>query len=236
MDEKKGNIRGEKIKQAINLTGITQAELAHKLNIAPGSLAQWINGRRNPSMKTLERIAITLDIPISFFLSNKKVDLKYLLNEFDTKDTSYVPLYEISEANNERFILAEQPATYINFPLTGDHQFAIRMEGNSMLNPNNPKSSIQDGDFLIIDPDSVAFDGCVVLARISANYCTVKRMYTEDDRIALVSDNNPKKEFFEGKKSEVKILGRVIYLSRNIGIRAERPSFIVFKHKKKPLH
>lgn len=53
---------GEQIKNARKNAGMTQSELARKLNIPYQSIGQWETGRRIPKRETLEKISRALGI------------------------------------------------------------------------------------------------------------------------------------------------------------------------------
>ena len=57
---------GERIKTARKQSGMTQQELAEKLEISYVGVSQWESGRRTPKRSTLERIAVALDVPLSY--------------------------------------------------------------------------------------------------------------------------------------------------------------------------
>lgn len=57
---------GERIKAARKQAGMTQQELAEKLNISYVGISQWESGRRNPKESTLVRIAEVLDVPVAY--------------------------------------------------------------------------------------------------------------------------------------------------------------------------
>lgn len=214
MDEKKENVKGKQIKKALALTGTTQQELATKLGITQGTLTQWVNGRRNPSFETVERIAEALDVPVGFLLSDKIETTQDFLNR-TSKQTEFIPVLGLSSATNEKFILEENEETYIRFPKTGEHQFAIKVEGNCMENPKDLRNSIFDGDYIIIDPDVTPRNGDVVLARISAEYSTIKRMYIDEDTVELIPDNPDCKKLVK-QQSDVEIVGKVVNVFRPI--------------------
>ncbi|MBP5403794.1 MAG: helix-turn-helix domain-containing protein [Elusimicrobiaceae bacterium] len=224
MDEKQVSEFSKKIKQALELKGMTQKALADKLNIKQGTFAQWLNGRRNPSWKAIKRIATVLDMPLSFFMSEEEKNTNDPL-KLTTKDVSYVPLYGTSYASRNSFFLAEQQEAYIIYPKTGEKQFAIRMEGDGMVDKKDPRNSIYNSDYLIIDPEVSASDGEVVLARLRDGYCTVRRLYTaENNKIELAPDNkNYDSSFWD--KSEVEILGKVINLYRPVKVKKRRQPF-----------
>lgn len=68
---------GQLIKAARKEAGLTQAELATKLNVPYQSISQWERGTRSPKIETLERIADALGVPIS------KICSKDVLKNYD---------------------------------------------------------------------------------------------------------------------------------------------------------
>ena len=59
---------GEKIKKYRKLKKLTQEELAEKSGISTITLYRWENGIRSPSVEALQKIAQTLEVPVSTFL------------------------------------------------------------------------------------------------------------------------------------------------------------------------
>ena len=53
---------GENIRKFRKQKGLTQEKLAEESRIDPKSIIQIENGKRNPTLKTLRRIAIALEI------------------------------------------------------------------------------------------------------------------------------------------------------------------------------
>lgn len=56
---------GQRIKAARKRMGMTQSELAEKLNIPFQSVSQWERDIRKPKLESLQRIAIALDTTVS---------------------------------------------------------------------------------------------------------------------------------------------------------------------------
>ncbi|MHC1749432.1 MAG: helix-turn-helix domain-containing protein [Cellulosilyticaceae bacterium] len=61
---------GDKIKQRLNALGLSQKDLAFKLNLSPSTLNGYITGYRTPDILTLKRIAEELRVPSSYFLDD----------------------------------------------------------------------------------------------------------------------------------------------------------------------
>ena len=79
--------RGERIRAARKKAGMTQGELAKRLNISFQSVAQWENDLRNPKLETLQKIASVLGVPLSQLLTqNEQMGTAYL--EYFSSDTN----------------------------------------------------------------------------------------------------------------------------------------------------
>ena len=51
----------ELLQRKLTASGLTQAELARRLNVAPQHVNDWLRGRRQPRAATLDRILRVLD-------------------------------------------------------------------------------------------------------------------------------------------------------------------------------
>lgn len=60
---------GERIRELRKQQGLTQAELASRLNIPYQSIGQWERGIRNPKPDTIARIAAALNVGLDMFFS-----------------------------------------------------------------------------------------------------------------------------------------------------------------------
>lgn len=56
------------IREARLRAGLTQAQLARKLQTTQSVVARWESGVRSPSLETIERIARACDLDVSLFL------------------------------------------------------------------------------------------------------------------------------------------------------------------------
>lgn len=64
---------GERIKQARQAVGMTQADLAKLLDVPFQSISQWERGVRNPKYSTLQRIAEALGVSADSLMENGHV-------------------------------------------------------------------------------------------------------------------------------------------------------------------
>lgn len=79
----------KRLKEARETAGLTQAQLANKLNVSRGAISYYENGERTPDIEFLDAFARYFDLPLDFILGytdNKKrefvdMDLMFSLND-----------------------------------------------------------------------------------------------------------------------------------------------------------
>ena len=90
----------------------------------------------------------------------------------------------------------------------GRETFVLRVRGKSMI-----EDHIDDGDFVVVQEQSTARDGDIVVALLEDNVATLKRFYKEKDRIRLQPANGAMSPIFA---REVQIQGKVIGVIRKL--------------------
>lgn len=113
-------------------------------------------------------------------------------------------------------VTAGQPITafeditgYVSFEapnLDPNELFALKIKGESMIN-----AGILDGDIVIVQKDTYAENGDIVVAFINGEDATVKRFYKEDGKYRLQPENDSMNPII---LDECEILGKVIGLKR----------------------
>lgn len=113
-------------------------------------------------------------------------------------------------------VTAGQPVTafeditgYVNFEVPNhdpNELFALKIKGESMIN-----AGILDGDIVIVQKDTYAENGDIVVAFIDGEDATVKRFYKEDGKYRLQPENDNMQPII---LDECEILGKVIGLKR----------------------
>lgn len=63
----------ERLKALRLEAGLTQKEIAQKLNMTQPAYAQWENGKRKPSAKTLEKFASFFDVSTDYLLGKTNI-------------------------------------------------------------------------------------------------------------------------------------------------------------------
>jgi repressor LexA len=86
--------------------------------------------------------------------------------------------------------------------------FVLRVRGKSMI-----EDHIDNGDYVVIQPQDTARDGEIVVAILDDNTATLKRFYKERDRVRLQPANSEMEPIYA---RDVKIQGRVIGVIRRL--------------------
>ena len=82
----------------------------------------------------------------------------------------------------------------------------LKVEGESMIN-----AAILDGDMIIVQKQSTADNGDIVVALINGEDATVKTFYKEDNHFRLQPENDTMEPIIV---DEVEILGKVVGVFR----------------------
>jgi transcriptional regulator with XRE-family HTH domain len=83
---------GSRIKKSRNKVGISQSELARRLEVAPSAVSHWEANRKTPEVKTLNRIAEVLDTTISYLTGEPSIEeekAKVDITELEKMDLFY---------------------------------------------------------------------------------------------------------------------------------------------------
>ncbi len=88
------------------------------------------------------------------------------------------------------------------------NQFALRVAGDSMID-----AQIADGDYVIVRKQRTCRDGQIVVAQTDEGEATLKRWYTEKNRIRLEPANATMKPIFV---KNARVLGVVVGVVRNL--------------------
>ena len=86
--------------------------------------------------------------------------------------------------------------------------FVLRVRGKSMI-----EDHIDNGDYVVIQPQDTARDGEIVVAILDDNTATLKRFYKERDRVRLQPANSEMEPIYA---RDVKIQGNVIGVIRRL--------------------
>ncbi len=86
--------------------------------------------------------------------------------------------------------------------------YVLRVRGKSMID-----ALIDDGDFVIVQPQATARDGDIVVALLEDNGVTLKRYFREKDRVRLQPANAEMEPIYA---TEVQVQGKVVGVIRRL--------------------
>ncbi|MGN0017227.1 MAG: S24 family peptidase [Candidatus Avelusimicrobium sp.] len=197
-----------------------RAKLSKEINVSEVTVSRWAKGELKPGREAIKKMSKLLGVSVeelenAFGFENK--------NDHNTVEgrieLEYIPVRGISSATEEKFIL-EETETYLPFRKTGPNQFAIKITGNCMVDPDDPRNSIYDGDYVIVDPDAETRNGDVIVARLDGEYSTVKRLYKHQNEVRLIPDNPACEPII--RTAATFIVGKVIDVYRPVRSKKER--------------
>jgi repressor LexA len=89
-----------------------------------------------------------------------------------------------------------------------DDSYVLRVRGKSMID-----ALIDDGDYVVVQPQATAHDGDIVVALLEDNGVTLKRFYREANRIRLQPANSEMEPIYA---TAVQIQGKVVGVIRKL--------------------
>lgn len=63
----------ERIKDLMNEERISQAELARSVGISQSAVCNWMNGKKEPSIDSLWRLADFFDVSVDYIIGRKEI-------------------------------------------------------------------------------------------------------------------------------------------------------------------
>ncbi|MBO3311650.1 helix-turn-helix domain-containing protein [Clostridium perfringens] len=111
------SINGERIKQARIYRGLSQAQLADKLNVTKQAISKYETNKMNLNISTIALLPKALGFPLSFFNNHKKINSNNDIVFFRTKDIPKKTQAQLREKINvmENEVI-EYFENYIEFP------------------------------------------------------------------------------------------------------------------------
>lgn len=195
---------GDKIREARKAAGLTQRQLADKLDVSNTSISNWEKNLSRPDPDMIQHLCWALNVQPNYFFS---VEVERVLpkNIIPMPETRRIPLVG-SIACGSPILAEENIEEYISIPkdLSGD--FALTCKGDSMIN-----ARIFDGDIVYIRQQDTVENGEIAAVLID-NEATLKRVRLFDDHISLEPENPMYKPlvYWNEDMNSVRILGKAV--------------------------
>lgn len=207
----------ERLSEAMQIKGITQAELCKRTGIGKSAMSQYISGKFNPKQTRTYLIANALNVSIPWLMgADVPMEEQYDdLTPLSNDNVFMRPLYESVAAGfgapavNQ--IISYIP-TYINNVSEKDKYIWVRVQGDSMF----PK--IEDGDKILIRLQDSVDSGQVGVVLIDGEEAVVKKINYDTDYIELISFNPyyPPRRFEGSDVQRIRVVGLVREVNKEL--------------------
>ena len=200
---------GERIKELRRKYGMTQDELAEKIQTTKQTIFKYENNIiTNIPAKRVNAIAEVFNVSPAYIMGWDSDDRPLPSNILPLPKTRKVPLLG-NIACGEPILATENIDSYIEAPEDVECDFSLRCKGDSMIG-----ARIMDGDIVYIREQPEVENGeiAAVLIDNMETEATLKRVYISDNQIMLVPENRAHQPItFVGEEmNRVRILGKAV--------------------------
>jgi len=225
----------EKLLHLRTSLGLTQEEFGEKLNVSNQFISQVEVGKRNVGLRFLKKVSETFGVKLMELIGEED---KFVITEDDESfimkflktltveekaqilKTIYrikkIPLREIPVVGYARagepleLVEITDPIDVLTLPMneTKNVSYAVIVKGDSMKD-----KGIEEGDILLVDPESSVENGQLVIAVIE-NKVTFKKLKKENGKIFLEPANEHYERIELTPDMDVKLLKVTMVLSK----------------------
>lgn len=190
--------------------GLSQSELAKKLDVSASTISMYEVGNREPDFETEEKIADFFNTDLNT-LRGKSVETFFTKSNITINVLGRVAAGLPMEAV-ENIIDTEEISE--EMAKTGTY-FGLKIKGDSM------EPRIYENDVVIVRKQDDAESGDIVIALVNGDDAVCKRLLKYSGGISLVSLNSSKYEpmmfsYEDVEKKPVRIIGKVVELRGKI--------------------
>lgn len=202
---------GQRIRQLRKSRKYTQADLAKLLGVKPTTVASWEQGRNQPLMDKVQKIAILFGIPMAELIGDEQRENNKVVYSSARFKRMAIPIVgEIAcgdPITAEENIEGYTEETFEKAIPSGT-LFALRCKGHSM------EPTIPDKSLVIIHEQPEVEDGEIAAVLVDGDTeATLKRVKHQGDLVMLIPDNKEYDPIILDKKNPGRIIGKVIRYS-----------------------
>ena len=197
----------ERIKEALEINNMKQADLIKKTGINKGALSSYISGKYEPKQNNIYLMAKALNVSEAWLMG---MDVPIYRVVYSDKKAICIPVLGRVAAGIpidaiENIIDYEEISE--SMATIGD-LFALKIKGNSMI------PGIKDGDIVIVKKQSTADHNQIVIATTNGDDAVCKRFFHYGNTVLLHSDNPEYEDIDVTGREDFQIWGVVIELRR----------------------
>lgn len=235
MDKKRNRIIANNIKHYLKITGITQKELAEKINISPSTLSDYLNLRSNPSHGVIQKIADYFEVQKSdidtTFKDSNKTDIYNIYSKLNKSRQKKVfnyakqQLNEQEKSNDDLIIFEEYKNVKIQSSLSAGTgiidldptHFEEELYNGCVpehdlafkVSGNSMEPLFEDNEIIFVEETKDVRNGQVIAVQINEE-AFIKKVYIENNRLRLVSLNKKYEDIYAYEHDDIRIIGKVI--------------------------
>lgn len=208
-------IFSENLKHYMNMFNIKVIDLSNSLKIPYSTVSDRVKGNTYPRIDKIEILSRYFNIEKSDLIEDK--------SDFDANVTSIkidsftkIKIYgNIPAGTPVEAIENISPEDVITLPTeminsTSKRLFGLRISGDSMY----PK--LEDGDIVIIDPDTEPLNRKISAVYVNGYDATVKQILINTDNTITLHPINPEYQEKTYPREKISLIGHVISMYRNI--------------------
>ncbi len=215
----------ENIKKLRQIFDVTQDELGEIAGVTGNAVSQWENGRAEPRMGAIERMAACYQISKSHLIEDGGMDQIDPVTKKPRKAAyappGAMPVYSSGEATVPLLTLGRVHAGALTDEEEAEHRvevpasvcarhpraFALVVEGNCM------DRVIPEGAHVLVDPDREPRQGSIAVVETEAYQAVMRRWYRGSSTLMLAADSHEDQEdmVFGVDDGPVRVVGTVVW-------------------------
>ena len=214
----------DRLKELRNKAGLKQSELGEKVGVSASTIGMYEQGRRSPDREMLIKLSNVFNVTLDYLVDNNNIktddtdlfnlkgDVRFLKKVKDNEMVKIpvlgairagLPLYADENIIDYEYVHQEEL-------VMGEETFFLEVKGDSMIN-----ARIYDGDRVRIRKQNhLDNNGDIMAVRVNGDEATLKRVYLQENGIALISENPKYAPMFypasEIESGYVEIIGRAM--------------------------
>ncbi|MCA5919288.1 LexA family transcriptional regulator [Pectobacterium brasiliense] len=178
---------GQRIKRLRKMTKTSQKDLGRYCGVSDVAVGYWEKDINSPSGEPVAKLAKFFNTSVDYILYGTKFEGELITSVRRVPVLSWVQAGLFTESTSD---LIDDSTEWIETaaPLSGQ-AFALQVRGDSMTNPNG-LPSIPEGAIVFVDPETVAENGRIVVARLDGtSEATIKKLVIDGPTKLLVPLN-----------------------------------------------
>ncbi|HIZ47004.1 MAG TPA: XRE family transcriptional regulator [Candidatus Olsenella pullistercoris] len=208
---------GDRVRYLRKACGLSQEELAERLDLTRPSVTSWETGKTKPRLDKLEQLASILGTSAYYLLNGEEPpspDFSYPSGARRPVGRSgTVPMRRLGKTHAGSAVEEMEDEGTVEVParVTEMHPngFALSVEGDCM------DRAYPDGCVVLVDPDAQPWNGCAVVAETSPGESVLRRYMRGSNTLMLSADSHSgdyeDMVFSNEETQEVRTLGVVVW-------------------------